>query len=77
VLAPGGYCIAPAQHCRFLSAVRLIKTIRKKNPSVQLLLFSATYNDKVKAFAMRIAPSANQVRGSTQFLNISVAFNLA
>jgi hypothetical protein len=50
-------------HCVVWSAVRLIKTIRKKNPSVQLLLLSATYNDKVKAFAMRIAPSANQVRG--------------
>jgi superfamily II DNA/RNA helicase len=43
-------------------AVRLIKTIRRKNPAVQLLLFSATYNDKVKEFAMRIAPNANQVR---------------
>lgn len=41
--------------------VRLIKTIRRKNPEVQLLLFSATYNDKVKEFAMRIAPNANQV----------------
>ncbi len=45
-----------------LAAVRLIKTIRKKNPSVQLLLFSATYNDRIKTFAMRIAPHANQVR---------------
>jgi superfamily II DNA/RNA helicase len=41
--------------------VRLIKTIRKKNPAVQLLLFSATYNDKIKGFATRIAPNANQV----------------
>lgn len=41
--------------------MRLIKTIRRKNPEVQLLLFSATYNDKVKEFAMRIAPNANQV----------------
>lgn len=43
--------------------MRLIKTIRKRNPEVQLLLFSATYNDKVKEFAQRIAPNANQVCG--------------
>eukprot|EP00775_Hariotina_reticulata_P011099 gene11099-11253_t len=41
-------------------SVRLIKTIRKKNPEVQLLLFSATFNDRVKEFAIRIAPNANQ-----------------
>jgi ATP-dependent RNA helicase DDX19/DBP5 len=39
----------------------LIKTIRRRNPEVQLLLFSATYNDQIKQFAMRIAPQANQV----------------
>jgi hypothetical protein len=51
-------CCATRTPC----TVRLIKTIRRKNPEVQLLLFSATYNDKVKEFAMRIAPNANQVR---------------
>jgi ATP-dependent RNA helicase DDX19/DBP5 len=45
----------------WLFTVRLIKTIRKKNPEVQLLLFSATFNDRVKEFAIRIAPNANQV----------------
>lgn len=52
---------ASAMLCASCVAVRLIKTIRRKNPEVQLLLFSATYNDKVKEFAMRIAPNANQV----------------
>jgi hypothetical protein len=42
--------------------VRLIKTIRKRNPEVQLLLFSATFNDLVREFAVRIAPNANQAR---------------
>lgn len=56
----------PSQVCLLVSlyvclAVRLIKTIRRRNPEVQLLLFSATYNDNIKQFAMRIAPNANQV----------------
>jgi len=42
--------------------VRLIKTARKRNPGLQLLLFSATFNEKIKNFAIRIAPRANQVR---------------
>lgn len=54
------YLMSALLGCLF-AAVRLIKTIRRKNPAVQLLLFSATYNDKVKEFAMRIAPNANQV----------------
>ena len=44
-----------------LAAVRLIKTARKRNPGLQLLLFSATFNEKIKNFAIRIAPRANQV----------------
>lgn len=36
-------------------SVRLIKNIRKKNPSVQLLLFSATFNEPVKRFAMQVS----------------------
>lgn len=35
-------------------SVRLIKSIRKKNPGVQLLLFSATFNEPVKKFAMQV-----------------------
>jgi hypothetical protein len=29
---------------------------------VQLLLFSATFNERIKQFALRISPTANQVR---------------
>jgi ATP-dependent RNA helicase DDX19/DBP5 len=53
-------------------AVRLIKTIRKKNPEVQLLLFSATFNDRVKEFAIRIAPNANQVFVPKEQLSLDV-----
>eukprot|EP00879_Flechtneria_rotunda_P015545 GHRR01016256.1.p1 GENE.GHRR01016256.1~~GHRR01016256.1.p1 ORF type:complete len:459 (+),score=143.72 GHRR01016256.1:226-1602(+) len=53
-------------------SVRLIKTIRKKNPEVQLLLFSATFNDKVKEFAIRIAPNANQVFVPKEELSLDV-----
>ncbi len=35
---------------------------------VQLLLFSATFNDVVKRFAVNIAPSANQVGVVTHIL---------
>lgn len=57
-------CLPLLWHPAGVPAVRLIKTIRKKNPEVQLLLFSATFNDRVKEFAIRIAPNANQVRYS-------------
>eukprot|EP00882_Tetradesmus_deserticola_P008322 GHRQ01008774.1.p1 GENE.GHRQ01008774.1~~GHRQ01008774.1.p1 ORF type:complete len:492 (+),score=257.21 GHRQ01008774.1:272-1747(+) len=53
-------------------SVRLIKTIRKKNPEVQLLLFSATFNDRVKEFAIRIAPNANQVFVPKEELSLDV-----
>eukprot|EP00878_Enallax_costatus_P015357 GHUV01016085.1.p1 GENE.GHUV01016085.1~~GHUV01016085.1.p1 ORF type:complete len:457 (+),score=103.79 GHUV01016085.1:581-1951(+) len=53
-------------------SVRLIKTIRKKNPEVQLLLFSATFNDRVKDFAIRIAPNANQVFVPKEELSLDV-----
>jgi ATP-dependent RNA helicase DDX19/DBP5 len=52
--------------------VRLIKTARKRNPSLQLLLFSATFNDKVKGFAMRIAPRANMVFVPKESLSLDV-----
>ena len=52
--------------------VRLIKTARKRNPSLQLLLFSATFNDKIKSFALRIAPRANQVFVPKESLSLDV-----
>ncbi|EFJ52048.1 hypothetical protein VOLCADRAFT_103235 [Volvox carteri f. nagariensis] len=53
-------------------SVRLIKSIRKKNPKVQLLLFSATFNDVVKRFALSIAPQANQVFVAKEQLSLDV-----
>ncbi len=32
-------------------------------PLQQILLFSATFNERVKRFAQKIVPDANQVRG--------------
>ncbi len=54
------------------ATVRLIKMLRKKNPSVQLLLFSATFNDRIKAFAVKIAPNANMVFVPKEDLSLDV-----
>ena len=43
--------------------VRMIKALRSANPSLQILLFSATFNERVKRFALKIVPDANQVGG--------------
>ncbi|GFH18809.1 uncharacterized protein HaLaN_15670 [Haematococcus lacustris] len=53
-------------------SVRLIRSIRKKNPAMQLLLFSATFNDNVKQFAMQIAPKANHVFVAKEELSLDV-----
>lgn len=53
-------------------AVRLVKTVRKRSPQVQLLLFSASFNDRVKDFASRVAPSASQVFVPQQKLSLEV-----
>ena len=46
-------------------SVRMIKDVRQAtgNPDLQILLFSATFNDKVKNFAMKVVPGANQASG--------------
>lgn len=45
-------------------SVRMIKDVRLAtgNPDLQILLFSATFNEKVKNFAMKVVPGANQAR---------------
>ncbi|GIL65509.1 hypothetical protein Vafri_19272 [Volvox africanus] len=53
-------------------SVRLINQLRKKNPKVQLLLFSATFNDEMKRFAMSIARQANQVFVAKEKLSLDV-----
>eukprot|EP00955_Chlamydomonas_euryale_P016346 174723-Chlamydomonas_euryale.AAC.1 len=52
--------------------VRLIRSIRKKNTAMQLLLFSATFNDAVKKFAMQIAPKANHLFVAKEQLSLDV-----
>ena len=42
-------------------SVRMLQAVRREAPSVQVLLFSATFNDKVKDFAQRVAGDSNQV----------------
>ena len=39
---------------------------------VQLLLFSATFNDTVRRFAMQMAPSANHVFVAKEELSLDV-----
>lgn len=53
-------------------SVRMIKNIRRANPAVQLLLFSATFNEMVKRFAMQIAPRANHVFVQKEQLSLDV-----
>lgn len=43
-------------------STRMITMLRKASPNLQLLLFSATFNERVKEFALRVAgKEANQV----------------
>jgi hypothetical protein len=44
-------------------SVRTIQAVRRESPNVQILLFSATFDDTVKRFAMKVVPGANQVGG--------------
>lgn len=43
-------------------SVRMINQLRGGNPDLQILLFSATFNDTVKGFAMKVVKDANQVK---------------
>jgi superfamily II DNA/RNA helicase len=45
-------------------SVRTIQAVRRESPNVQILLFSATFDDTVKRFAMKVVPGANQVKGA-------------
>lgn len=52
--------------------VRMIKQMRAANPNVQILLFSATFNDRVKKFATKVVPGANQVFIPKEDLSLDV-----
>lgn len=52
--------------------VHITRAIRAQNPAVQLLLFSATFNDVVKDFAIKISPKANHVFIAKEELSLDV-----
>ncbi len=57
--------LAPQVDAFASDSVRMIKDVRQAtgNPELQILLFSATFNDKVKNFAVKVVPGANQASG--------------
>lgn len=52
--------------------VRMIRALRAANPALQILLFSATFNDSVKRFAQKVVPDANQVFVPKEDLSLDV-----
>ncbi len=53
-------------------SVRMIKELRRVNPNLQILLFSATFNERVKRFATKIVPGANEVFVPKEKLSLDV-----
>lgn len=54
-------------------STRMISRIRGENPQLQLLLFSATFNDNVRTFAQKVVGSqANQVYVKREELSLDV-----
>uniref|UniRef100_A0A061R2Y7 RNA helicase n=1 Tax=Tetraselmis sp. GSL018 TaxID=582737 RepID=A0A061R2Y7_9CHLO len=53
-------------------SIRMIRDIRKSSRDCQILLFSATFNERVKRFATKIVPSANQVFVPKEELSLDV-----
>lgn len=71
--------LTPQRALRFLQAdgfaddsVRMIKQIKTANPACQILLFSATFNDRVKRFALKVVPNANEVFVPKEDLSLDV-----
>jgi ATP-dependent RNA helicase DDX19/DBP5 len=53
-------------------SVRLIKQLKQASPELQILLFSATFNEQVKRFAQKIVPGANHVFIDKEDLSLDV-----
>lgn len=53
-------------------SVRLIKQLKQASPGLQILLFSATFNEDVKRFAQKIVPGANHVFIDKEDLSLDV-----
>jgi hypothetical protein len=70
----GGWRAAVVQAEGFASdSVRMINTLRRENPALQILLFSATFNDRVRSFGMKVVgEEANQVFVPKEKLSLDV-----
>ena len=53
-------------------SLRMLGSIRQKCPKVQVLLFSATFEDRIKEFAFKVAPGANHVFVERDRLSLDV-----
>lgn len=53
-------------------SLRMMKEIKKQSPDCQMLLFSATFNDRVKRFATKVLPDAIQVFVPKEDLSLDV-----
>lgn len=53
-------------------SLRIIRYITKSSGAFQVLFFSATFNDKVRDFTVKIAPKANQVFVKKEELSLDV-----
>lgn len=53
-------------------SLRIMSNIAKSSPHLQVLLFSATFSEKVKQFALRAVPRANQVFVPKEKLSLDV-----
>lgn len=54
-------------------SVRMIQAVRREAADLQILLFSATFNERVKTFALKVVgPEANQVFVPKENLSLDV-----
>mmetsp|Transcript_68748 Transcript_68748/g.217422 ORF Transcript_68748/g.217422 Transcript_68748/m.217422 type:complete len:534 (+) Transcript_68748:149-1750(+) len=53
-------------------SLRIMRDIKKESPKCQVLLFSATFNDKTKRFCEKVVTNANQVFVEKEKLSLSV-----
>lgn len=53
-------------------SLRVIRDIRRHQPDLQILLFSATFDEAVKQFAMKVVPKANHVFVKKEELSLDV-----
>ena len=54
-------------------SVRMIQSVRREAADLQILLFSATFNERVKTFALKVVgPEANQVFVPKENLSLDV-----